>query len=169
VGKLSSHSAFSNRPVMLPAHMRTEARRKRGRISIKYHLILLEVFIQTFANLGSLRGGSSMKKSGVSPGRIFAVRYPMKRNTRPTVPIQVTITPGESAARPKITPSWAEQGMASARRTVAITRSLTDSKVLVTMVAMVPQPKPRVIGMTARPERPIFLNNLSMRRESLGR
>ena len=109
-----------------------------------------------------------MKKSGVSPGMIRAMRNPTRRKTRNTVTIQVTITPGEPAARPKITPSWAEQGIARASRMVVMTLSRTDSNVRVTMVAMVPQPNPRVRGITARPERPIFLKRRSMRRANLG-
>ena len=46
----------------------------------------------------------------------------MKPNTTATVPIQTTRIPGLPAARPKITPSWALQGMANARSTVAIRR-----------------------------------------------
>ena len=92
-----------------------------------------------------------------------------KRKTKATTAIQVTRMPGLLDARAKITPNCAEQGIANASRMVVITLSLTLSKVLVTMVAMVPHPNPRVMGMTALPESPIFLKSLSTSRERRGR
>ncbi len=69
----------------------------------------------------------------------------------------------------RITPSWAEQGMASARRSVESTRSRLVSSVRVTMVAMVSQAKPRTMGITARPLRPMRLNERSTRRARRGK
>ena len=69
---------------------------------------------------------------------------------------------GWPASRPRITPIWAEQGIARASRIVAMTRSRRVSSVRVTIVAIVSQPKPRTIGITARPFRPIFLNTRSI-------
>ena len=65
-----------------------------------------------------------------------------------------------------MTPSWALQGIARASSTVAMTRSRIVSRVRVTMVAMVSQPKPSTIGMTARPLRPMCLK---MRSTSIAR
>ncbi len=49
------------------------------------------------------------------------------------------------------TPSWAEQGTARARSMVVTTRSLRVSRMRVVMVAMVSQPRPRIMGSTALP------------------
>ena len=68
-----------------------------------------------------------------------------------------------------ITPSWAEQGIARASSSVAMIRSRTVSRVRVTIVAMVSQPKPSTIGMTARPVRPIFLKSRSTRSARRGK
>ena len=52
--------------------------------------------------------------------------------------------------------------MASESKRVANTRSRFVSSVRVTIVAIVSQPNPSTIGITARPLRPIFLNSRSM-------
>jgi len=59
--------------------------------------------------------------------------------------------------------------MASAIRNVAIMRSLWVSRILVVMVAIVPQPRPSTIGSTALPLRPIFEKTLFERTAILGR
>jgi len=59
---------------------------------------------------------------------------------------------------PSTTPSWAEQGMASASRKVVISRSRGLCRMRVVNVAMVTQPRPSTIGSTARPLRPISEN-----------
>ena len=59
--------------------------------------------------------------------------------------------------------------MASASRSVAIIRSRRVSSVRVTMVAMVSQPKPSTIGITARPLRPMRLKTRSISMARRGR
>ena len=56
---------------------------------------------------------------------------------------------------PRISPICGAQGIPRARIRVAMIRSRRVSRILVTMAAMVPHPKPRMIGMTALPLSPI--------------
>ena len=56
---------------------------------------------------------------------------------------------------PSTTPSCAEQGIASAIRNVAISRSRRVARMRVVSVAIVTQPRPSTIGSTARPFMPI--------------
>jgi hypothetical protein len=81
----------------------------------------------------------------------------------------MTSAPGLWLSRAIITPSCAEQGTATDRSSVAMTRSRLVESVLVTMVAMVVQPKPSTIGMTARPLRPTFFRRRSASSASRGR
>ena len=99
----------------------------------------------------------------------MAVSRPTPSRVINTVLIQIRVTIKFPERIPSITPSWAEQGIASARSIVAITLSLFVSRVLVTIVAMVPQPKPKVIGITALPLNPIFLKTLSISNAIRGR
>ena len=63
--------------------------------------------------------------------------------------------PPAAASSATTTPSWAEQGIAKAISAVAIRRSRSLPRMRVVMVAMVMQPKPRIMGMMARPLRPM--------------
>ena len=79
------------------------------------------------------------------------------------------VTPASAAAGPvaagaagasgpsmaMITPNCAEHGMPRARRIVTITRSFFVSRTRVVSVAIVSQPRPRTIGNTALPFKPI--------------
>ena len=69
----------------------------------------------------------------------------------------------------KMTPNCAEHGTAKARSNVEITRSRLVSCVLVTIVAIVLQPNPSTIGITALPLSPIFLKTLSTSMDNRGR
>ena len=82
---------------------------------------------------------------------------------------QIHIDLGWAESKAIITPSCAEQGIVKAISIVAILRSLLVSKVLVTIVAILPHPTARTNGMTDLPLNPIFLNPLSTRRASLGK
>ena len=77
--------------------------------------------------------------------------------------------PPAAASRAMITPSWAEHGMAKAMRAVAIFRSRSFPRMRVVMVAMVMQPKPRIMGMMARPFRPMAVMSRSVRAAMRGR
>ena len=57
-----------------------------------------------------------------------------------------------------ITPSCAEQGTPRARRSVTIAASFFVSRMRVVSVAIVSQPRPRTIGSTALPLRPMRRN-----------
>ena len=63
--------------------------------------------------------------------------------------------PPAAASSATTTPSWAEQGIAKAMRAVAIRRSRSLPRMRVVMVAIVMHPKPRIMGMIARPFRPM--------------
>ena len=56
---------------------------------------------------------------------------------------------------PKTTPNCPAQGMLSVNKNVAIKRSRGVVKIRVVSVAIVTQPKPKTIGKTARPFKPI--------------
>ena len=73
------------------------------------------------------------------------------------IPTQASRSLGCPANIASITPSCAEQGIARESSKVAMTRSRLVSNVRVVIVAMVSQPKPNTIGMTARPLKTNFL------------
>ena len=68
-----------------------------------------------------------------------------------------------------MTPSCAEQGMANAISAVAILRSRSLPSIRVVMVAMVMQPNPKIIGMIARPFKPMTVIIRSVRAAMRGR
>ena len=111
-----------------------------------------------------------MKKSGFSPGTTFDARYPARMSTRSMHPAHHNVARSERVPSiPNTTPSCAEQGIASAMRNVAIIFSLFVSSIRVDIVAMVPHPRPRIMGRMAFPFRPRNLNALSETTASLGR
>ena len=65
---------------------------------------------------------------------------------------------------PITTPSWAEQGTASASSRVTSRRSRRLSRTRVVMVAMVTQPSPSTMGRTALPFKPEALNRRLLKR-----
>ena len=83
--------------------------------------------------------------------------------------LQTASAPGVFDRSARITPSWAEHGIARASSSVAMIRSRTVSRVLVTMVAMVSQPNPSTMGITALPVRPILLKRRSTRSARRGK
>ena len=85
------------------------------------------------------------------------------------IKIQTINALGYPVRRAKITPSWAEHGIAKANNKVVIILSFFVSWVLVTTVAIVSQPNPRTIGITALPLSPIFLKTLSISIANLGK
>ncbi len=98
-------------------------------------------------------------KSPVSPGNDRAVSEPTRNTTPIIIPTQATAAMGERLAiMARSTPSWAEQGTASASSNVTCSRSFRLSSVRVVTVAIVSHPRPRIIGITARPFSPITRN-----------
>ena len=103
------------------------------------------------------------------PGKILEAKKPTSKNSKTTTLAQSIIAFGFVAKSAKISPSCAEHGMASAKSKVAMIFSRLVSKTRVTMVAMVSHPKPKIMGITALPLRPIFLNTRSKSKDSLGK
>src|SRR3972149_3791206 len=131
---------------------------KRGTASRRYHSMRAIVLIARFPNCGNRIGGISRIKSEDSPGMTLDARYPTRRITPTMIPTHATVAAGPiSESIPRMTPSWAEQGMPRARRSVTITRSFRVSRIRVVSVAMVSHPSPRIMGSTAFPLQPIFL------------
>ncbi len=156
-------------PVILPIQIKRLVPINIGMISKKYHFILTMVLARTLDITGILRGGTSMTNDVSSPGMSLFAPTPAAMKTNETETAQMVNARGLSDSIPTITPSCPEQGTARARRNVVIILSRLDSRVLVTSVAMVSHPSPKVMGITARPVRPTTLRTLSARSDSLGR
>ena len=108
-------------------------------------------------------------KVGASPGRTLEARKPIRTNSSNITTDQISRLSGFLERIERIMPNCAEQGIARASRIFAISLSRFVSRVRVTIVAIVEQPNPSTIGITALPLSPIFLNMLSRSRPSLGR
>ncbi len=96
---------------------------------------------------------------------------------RPITPKTITMMTAYAAATAPpaapssamMTPSWAEQGMANAMSAVAMRRSRSLPRMRVVIVAIVMQPKPRMMGTMARPLSPMVVIRRSDRAAMRGR
>ena len=108
------------------------------------------------ADAGIRIGGTSRRKSELRPGINLDAAHPTPKMVPATTPPQMKVPSGAiepSSAR--TTPSWAEHGTPRARRNVTIARSLRVGRSRVVSVAIVSQPRPRIIGRTALPFSPM--------------
>ena len=123
-----------------------------------------------FDIFGILIGGISRIKSDDLPYTIFEEKKPTIKIINIIVKTQINVAVTEIVdVAPNITPSWAEHGTANAKSNVTIILSFLDGNILVVIVAIVSQPKPRIIGRIALPFNPITLNTLFTMIASLGR
>src|SRR3989304_43861 len=130
----------------------------KGTASLRYHSILAQVFRRRLEILGTLIGGISKIKSELLPGITSEAKNPTRTMTRRTTPDQIKVAVKDNRPNiPKITPNWAEQGTPKAKSRVTIIFSFLLPKILEVKVAMVSHPKPKIIGRTAFPFRPMNL------------
>ena len=124
--------------------------------------ILISSAIVAFIGLGICIAGRFNNRGELSPGRAL---FSIVDNVISTVVIvTMYIIKGPIPAllnRTVITASCAEQGITNWSMAVTIDFSLLVPKILVVMFAIVIQPKPSSIGITALPFNPKRVKNLS--------
>ena len=130
--------------------------RNSGTASPRYHQTRRRVLVSRLPRRGQRIGGSSRMNSERSPGRTRAASQPTRNICDSTTANSVISAANEMPPRmPMMVASCAEQGIPSASSRMAISRSFGVPRILVVIVAMVSQPRPRTIGRTALPFSPI--------------
>ena len=143
-----THAMMSwKRPTRSNAQMITLIRIKIGINSLIYITRRVQVFLAMCESFGHLSGGSSMKKLGCAPGTYFLAINPIAMKFATITANQIHNDVGWVVSNAMITPSWAEHGIVRAMSTVAMLRSLSVSSVLVTIVAILPQPTAKTNGI----------------------
>ena len=110
-----------------------------------------------------------MKKLACEPGTNLLAISPTTIKLNMIIPSHIHNVMGCEDNNDIITPSCAEHGIVKAMSIVAIILSRLVSRVRVVMVAILPQPTAKTIGIIERPLKPIFLKALSVKSASLGR